>query len=305
MKNQDPVLVIMAAGMGSRYGGLKQLEPLGPDGEILMDYSVFDAARAGFSQVIFVIRRDFEEAFDRMMRPKLGDRIRFSYAFQDPDDLPPGFSTPAGRVKPWGTGQAVLAARDLIRGPFAVINADDYYGPSAFQAIFDFLSGPQAEKIGLCVWRLRDTLSDHGHVSRGVCDIDGEGRLRSLREIKRIERSAHGARYTLDGGLTYQALDPDSPVSMNFWGFPLSFMDELKAGFSQFLKGLEEDDPLTAEYLLPEVVSRALETGKTEVMAMPVEDAWYGVTNKEDKPRVEDALNQLAREGVYPTPLWP
>ncbi len=309
MVKKDPVLVVMAAGMGSRYGGLKQLDPVGPAGEILMDYSVYDAVRAGFSEVIFVIRKDFEEEFDRLIGEKLKGRVRCRYAFQDLHDLPSGFSVPEGRVKPWGTGQAVLAARELIQRPFAVINADDYYGPGAYRAIHAFLSedrdGETGDRIGLCVWRLGDTLSEHGHVSRGVCDLEADGRLKSLREIKRIERWGESARYAPDEGTGYETLDLDSPVSMNFWGFPLSFVDRLAAGFTRFLESLSASDPLTAEYLLPVMVGRDLQAGQAFAQAMIVNDAWYGVTNKEDKPRVQKALAEMARQGLYPTPLWP
>ncbi len=302
----DPVLVIMAAGMGSRYGGLKQLDPVGPHGEILMDYSVYDAMRAGFSKVIFVIRKDFEQAFDQMIGDQWAGHLDYAYAFQDMHDIPEPYRVPGGRVKPWGTGQAVLAARRLIRGPFAVINADDYYGPGAYRAVHAFLSQIEEERqLGLCVWRLHDTLSDHGYVSRGVCDIGPDGQLLGLRELKRIEKSAGGARYSLDGGLTYEDLDADSPVSMNFWGFPASFIDYLEEGFLDFFANRLEEDALTAEYLLPELVGRLLARGEVTVHAMPVEDAWYGVTNKEDKPRVAKALDELTGAGLYPKPLWP
>lgn len=308
MGEKDPVLVIMAAGMGSRYGGLKQLEALGPTGEILMDYSVFDAVKAGFSEVIFVIRKDFEEEFDRLIRNKLKDRVRYGYAFQDLRDLPAGFSVPEGRVKPWGTGQAVLAAREQIEGPFAVINADDYYGPGAYRAIHAFLTqadgGEEADQAGLCVWRLGDTLSDYGQVSRGVCEIGPDGRLKNLREIKAIERSGGMARFSTDGGASYESLSLDSPVSMNFWGFPASFIDRLASGFTAFLNNLPALDPLTSEYLLPIVVGQELASGGASVQAMAVEDAWYGVTNREDKPRVMEALAEFVRQGLYPAPLW-
>ncbi|HPX93898.1 MAG TPA: nucleotidyltransferase [Bacillota bacterium] len=305
---KDPVLVVMAAGMGSRYGGLKQLESFGPSGEILMDYSVFDAVRAGFSQVIFVIRKDFEEAFNRMIGPRLEGRVNYTYVFQDLQDLPAGYSVPQGRIKPWGTGQAVLAAREELKGPFAVINADDYYGPSAYRAIRDFLTRDHApgegDRLGLCVWRLGDTLSDHGRVSRGVCEMEEDGSLKGLREIKGIERSGAGARYPLEGGAAYQALDLDSPVSMNFWGFPVSFVHDLASEFAGFLERLQDLDPLTSEFLLPVVVGQGLASGRARVEVMRVTDSWYGVTNKEDRPRVEEALAGFARQGLYPTPLW-
>lgn len=306
MTSKNPLLLVMAAGMGSRYGGLKQLDPLGPAGEILLDYSVYDAMRAGFSRVIFVIRRDFQARFDELVRKKLKGRMDYSYAYQELDDLPAGYQIPPGRVKPWGTGHAVLAARHLIQGPLAVINADDYYGPQAYGAIYDFLS--QADRgglpqLGLCTWRLGDTLSPHGQVSRGVCQVQGD-RLVGIQEIKAIEPKAGGIVHHLDQGQGYGQLDADLPVSMNFWGFPASFLDILSRDFHQFLENEAKLDPLTAEYPLPVQVGRAMAAKAVEVTAMPVPDAWYGVTNQEDRPRVTAALAAMSESGLYPSPLW-
>lgn len=306
MKSKNPLLLVMAAGMGSRYGGLKQLDPLGPAGEILLDYSVFDAMRAGFSQVIFVIRRDFEARFDDLVRHKLKGRIDYAYAYQELDDLPAGYQLPPGRVKPWGTGHAVLAARHLIQGPLAVINADDYYGPQAYQAIYDFLSQEDRgglPQLGLCTWRLGDTLSPHGQVSRGVCQVQGD-RLVRIDEIEGIEPRGQGVIYRQDQGQGYGELDADLPVSMNFWGFPATFLDILAGDFHEFLEREAKLDPLTAEYPLPVLVGRAMAGGAIEVTAMPVRDAWYGVTNQEDRPRVTGALAAMSESGLYPSPLW-
>ena len=308
MKSKEPVLVVMAAGMGSRYGGLKQLDPVGPTGEILMDYSVYDALQAGFKEVIFIIRREFEAQFDQLVARKLGNHIRYRYAFQDLHDLPADYHVPEGRVKPWGTGHAILAARDMIDGPFAVINADDYYGQSAYAKIFGFLKeGSLEDKVpkgGLCVWQLRETLSNYGHVSRGVCDICDDGQVKTVTEIKRIERDGNNARFTTDNGKSYRSLDGDSPVSMNFWGFPRSFLDVLSERFPIFLKDALITDPLTAEYLLPVIVGDELSEGAMEVHAMAVEDSWFGVTNREDRPRVQAVLADYANRGIYPSPLW-
>lgn len=303
MADKGSTLVVMAAGMGSRYGGLKQLEALGPSGELLLDYSVYDAVGAGFDQVIFVIRKDFEEAFDRLVGGRFKGRIGVSYAFQDLEDLPAGHKVPAGRTKPWGTGQAVLAARDLIRGPFAVINADDYYGPAAYRSIRAFLDQGHPTDLGLCVWSLQDTLPERGTVSRGVCSLDPQGRLLQVTEIRKIERQGQGACYLDDQGQVH-SLSGLTPVSMNFWGFPPSFLSRLEEGFLAFLDGLDQADPLTAEYLLPVQVGRALEDGRLQVQSMPAGDTWYGVTNQEDKARVEQALADMAQKGLYPAPLW-
>lgn len=303
-----PTLVILAAGMGSRYGGLKQLDPVGPDGEIIMDYSVYDAVRAGFEQVIFVIRRDFEREFDEMVGKKLKGRVNYRYAFQDLHNIPDGCDVPEGRVKPWGTGHALLSAIDLIDGPFAVINADDYYGPSAYDKLYQFLSdsseGVADDRYGICLWPLHETLSDHGSVSRGVSDISSDGVLIELTELKKIYRDGDQARYTLDEGATFKPLSRDTLVSMNFFGFPHAFLRRLKEGFPQFIKDNLDENPMKCEYLLPEIVSDHVREYGITVQAIPVKDRWFGVTNKEDKPLVVAALKSLADQHVYPRPLW-
>lgn len=304
-----PTLVILAAGMGSRYGGLKQLDPVGPDGEIMMEYSIFDAVRAGFEEVIFVIRKDFEREFDDLIGKKLKGHVRYLYAFQELDDLPLGYEVPEGRVKPWGTGHALLAAAPLISGPFAVINADDYYGPSAYEKLYRFLTdeedGVAEDRYGICLWPLHETLSDYGSVSRGVSEISPDGDLIGLTERKKIYRDGDGACYTLDDGVTFHPLDRDTLVSMNFFGFPEAFLNRLEEEFSLFLDHrLSDGDPLKSEYLLPEIVGIHVKTRGVTVRAIPVEDRWFGVTNREDKPFVVAALEKFVEQGVYPAPLW-
>lgn len=303
-----PTLVILAAGMGSRYGGLKQLDPVGPDGEIMMEYSIFDAVRAGFNTVIFVIRKDFEKEFDELIGQKLKGRVRYSYAFQELDDIPSGYKVPVGRVKPWGTGHALLAAAPLIDGPFAVINADDYYGPSAYEELHRFLTdqanGVGDNRYGICLWPLYETLSDHGSVSRGVSELSSDGNLIGLTEQKKVYRDGDGARYTLDDGETFHPLARDTLVSMNFFGFPQAFLSRVEEEFELFLEESLTDDPLKCEYLLPEIVGVHTKTRGVTVRAIPVDDRWFGVTNREDKPIVVAALQELVDQNVYPAPLW-
>lgn len=308
MRDVNPTLIIMAAGMGTRYGGLKQLDPVGPRGEILMDYSVYDAVQAGFERIVFVIRKDFAERFNNVVEGKYGDQITINYAYQELGDLPPSFHLPNDRVKPWGTGHAVLAARHLIDGPFAVINADDYYGPGAYRQMMSFLTADHRAKeraaVGLCVWKLRDTLSDYGAVSRGVCHVDPDGKLLGITEVKQIDKKGEGGRYFSEEEKREILLSGDTAVSMNFWGFPKRFMTLLEDDFSRFLKESIESDPLTSEYLLPVIAGRYIASGEIDALTMPVEDPWYGVTSREDQSRVARALLKLAEEGIYPTPLW-
>ena len=308
MTMAKPVLMVLAAGMGSRYGGLKQLDAVGPDGEILMDYSVYDAIKAGFGEIVFIIREEFAEAFRALMAPKLDSLVNWRCVFQDADDLPEGYKRPANRERPWGTGHAVLAARDVLRGPFAVINADDYYGKESYRLMYDFLSTKRDDDkkplYGMCTWRLRRTLSEYGEVSRGVLTLDEEGRFAGIREIKKIERTEDGGRFSTDEGKTWNNLDGDRLVSMNFWGFPLSFIELLREGFPTFLNREETQCNMRAEYLLPEIVGDAYVNGKADVHLMPVQDRWFGVTFREDQARVANALSQFAEDGVYPRPLF-
>ena len=302
-----PVLVIMAAGMGSRYGGLKQLDPVGNHGQLIIDYSIYDAHRAGFDTVIFVIKEENEADF----RACIGDRVAkvmdVKYAFQRRDDLPEGYSVPPERVKPWGTAQAALAARQLVDGPFAIINADDYYGPAAYQKIYDYLcSHPDGDlyEYAMVGYLLKNTVTENGSVARGVCAVDGGGVLREIVERTTIEKDGDDARYTEDGGATWSPLPGDTTVSMNLWGFTRSFLDEALARFPAFLDKALAENPLKAEYFLPSVVEQLIGDGKARVRVLLSEDKWYGVTYREDKPTVVAAIADKTKAGLYPDLLW-
>ena len=297
-------LVIMAAGIGSRFGGgIKQLEKVGPDGEIIMDYSIHDAIEAGFDQVVFVIRRDIESEFrsiigDRIEKVCAAKGVQCDYVFQELSALPEGFSVPEGRKKPWGTCQAVLAAKDKVHGPFAVINADDYYGKEAYVRLAAFLknSDPKdASALCMAGFVLENTLSDNGSVTRGLCATEN-GRLVSVRETKNIIKTPQGPE--ADG----VRLEPTMPVSMNMWGLNPAFMDNMARGFVDFLSDLK--DPLKDEYLLPVYIGQLLSQGKVTVDVLPTGDKWFGVTYKEDKDAVAAALKGLADQGVYARPLF-
>lgn len=303
-----PVLVVLAAGMGSRYGGLKQMDSVAGHGQSIIDYSIYDARRAGFEKVIFVIKRALEEDFRRLVGDRIARGIQVEYAFQELDDLPAGYAVPAGRKKPWGTTHAVLAARDLIRGPFAVINSDDYYGPEAFQLIYDFLSTQDEaavpQRYAMVSYLLGNTVTDNGSVARGVCRVGEDGLLREVVEHTRIEKDGSDARSTLDGGETWIPLPGSTPVSMNFWGFQRSFVDEGEARFPEFLDRILAENPEKGEFYLPLLVSRLIGEGKAQVQVLPSEDKWYGVTYREDKPGVVAALADMTARGLYPENLW-
>lgn len=297
----------MAAGMGSRYGGLKQIDPVDKEGHIIMDFSIYDAKRAGFGKVVFIIKRENEKDFKEAVGHRMEQVMDVAYVFQDIDQIPDGFQVPEGRVKPWGTAHAVLSAMDEVDGPFAVINADDYYGRHAFQVIYDYLTTHEDDekyRYTMVGYRLKNTVTDNGHVSRGICELDSEKRLVAINERTRIEKRDGGIAYSEDDGTTWTKLDPDTLVSMNMWGFNHSILDEIKAGFPAFLeKGLAEN-PMKCEYYLPSVVSGLLEEGKATVTVLESEDKWYGVTYKEDKPVVVAAIQALKDAGIYPQHLW-
>ena len=299
-----PVLVVLAAGMGSRYGGLKQMDSVAGHGQSIIDYSIYDARRAGFEKVIFVIKRALEEDFRRLVGDRIARGIQVEYAFQELDDLPAGYAVPAGRKKPWGTTHAVLAARDLIHGPFAVINSDDYYGPEAFRLIYDFLSTQDEaavpQRYAMVSYLLGNTVTDNGSVARGVCRVGEDGLLREVVEHTRIEKDGSDARSTLDGGETWVHLPGSTPVSMNFWGFQRSFVDEGEARFPEFLDRILAENPEKGEFYLPLLVSRLIGEGKAQVQVLPSEDKWYGVTYREDKPGVVAALADMTARGLYP-----
>lgn len=303
---KEPTLVIMAAGMGSRYGGLKQVEPVSDKGEIILDFSLYDAVLAGFKKVVFVIKKEIEEEFRQFIKGRSSEHIEVIYAFQELDDLPAGYTVPEGRVKPWGTCHAVLACRDLIDGPFAVINADDYYGPGAFQSIYDYLASAQDdEKYRYCMvgYRLGNTLTENGYVARGVCKEE-EGYLTEITEREKIRRDGDNIVFTQDEGLTFESLPDDTTVSMNFWGFSRSFIDEIAVRFPVFLDRVLAENPLKGEYYLPMAVDQLLKDGKASVKMLRSTDRWYGVTYKEDKDTVVSALQSLKDKGVYPDKLW-
>ena len=304
--NNRTSLVIMAAGIGSRFGeGIKQLTSFGPGGEIIMDYSVFDAVRAGFDRVVFVIRKDLEKDFREVIGDRIGKYIETDYVFQEMDDLPDGLVCPPSRRKPWGTGQAILSCRGAVREPFCVINADDYYGKKAFVNIHDWLSaGRDADAVCMSGFILENTLSDHGGVTRGVCSVDENGQLAGIRETKGIVKTDGGCAAP-DGNGAMMMLDPSSLVSMNMWGFQPEFLDALHDGFAEFLKeNLGTDREETAEYLLPTIVDGMLRGQKARVSVLPTDDRWFGVTYHEDIPSVKESFLELAREGVYPAKLW-
>lgn len=302
-----PVLVVMAAGMGSRYGGMKQIDPVGPNGQVIIDYSLYDAHRAGFETVIFVIKRELEETF----RAAIGDRVskvmNVKYAFQQLEELPEGFSVPEGRVKPWGTCHAVLAAKDHIDGPFAVINADDYYGPEAFGVIYDYLSTHEDGTVyDYCMvsYLLKNTVSENGSVSRGVCRTNPDGTLHSVTERTRIETYEKGIHYTEDGGESWTDLSGDTLVSMNLWGFTHSFLEEADRRFAGWLTENLPKNPLKCEYFLPTVVTELINEQKAAIKVLSSHDKWHGVTYREDKPVVVAAVREMTEGGLYPEDLW-
>lgn len=283
--------------MGSRYGGLKQIDAVGPSGETILDFSVYDASRAGFGQIVFVIRRDIEDAFRQSIGARFEQRVPVKYVFQEIDDLPPGFTVPAGRTKPWGTTQAVLAAAEVIHEPFAVINADDFYGQESFQSLSRHL---QTESSGYAMigFILRNTLSEFGSVARGISAVDENGYLASVVEVTGIERDSGEIKAA--GGIP---LSGDEIVSMNMWGFTPRVFDQLRAYFESFLEANSLDQ--RAECYLPNAVNSLIHSGESRVRVLPTSEAWFGVTYREDRPRVVESIGRLVSSGVYPKRLWP
>lgn len=299
---KKPVLVIMAAGMGSRYGGLKQIDPIDSDGHIIIDFSIYDAVRAGFEKVIFIIKRENEQIFRETIGKRAEGLMEVAYIFQELENIPDGFTVPEGRIKPWGTGHAVLSCIDVLDGPFAVINADDYYGPEAFKMIYDYLTTHEDDSLyryTMVGYRLGNTLTENGHVSRGVCTVDSNGYLTGICERTYIVMTPDGAAYSEDDGQTLIPISPDERVSMNMWGFSASFMAELKKQFADFLTNEMPKNPLKAEYFLPSVVSSLLTDNKATVQVLHSNDKWYGVTYKEDKATVVAAIAALKQRGIY------
>ena len=305
---KKPVLVVMAAGMGSRYGGLKQIDPVDKEGHIIMDFSIFDAVKAGFEKVVFIIKKENEQDFRAAIGDRLSEKIKVSYVFQELTNLPEGYVVPEGRVKPWGTGHAIMSCMGEIDGPFVVINADDFYGSHAFQVAYDYLTTHQDEegiyRYMMVGYRLENTLTDNGHVARGVCEMDAQGYLADIHERTHIEKRGNGAAYTEDEGKTWIPISGNATVSMNMWGFSESILGELQSRFSAFLEENLKKNPLKCEYFLPFVVDELLKEGRATVAVEKSQDKWFGVTYKEDKPMVMAAIQNLKDQGVYPAHLW-
>lgn len=299
-------LVVLAAGIGSRYGGLKQMDPMGPSGEIIMDYSVYDALAAGFTRVVFVISQAIEEMFRERIGRTIERHCDTAYVFQRLDDVPTGFLVPAARKKPWGTAHAMLSSRAAVDGPFVVINADDFYGRSAYQAVANYLRSPRAEDgmPDYCMvgYRLGNTLTEHGHVARGICTVDDAGFLVSARERTRIEKAGAGARYTEDGEQWF-SLSNDTIVSMNIWGFTPRIYADLAERFPRFLAENRANIE-KAEFFIPNVVADLIRGQRGRVKVLATAEKWHGVTYAQDKPQVKAALQVLVDAGVYPTRLW-
>jgi NDP-sugar pyrophosphorylase family protein len=298
-----PTLVILAAGIGSRYGSLKQMDAVGPSGETIIDYSIFDALRAGFDKAVFVIRRGIEADFREVFLKKLHGRVEVEYVFQELDDLPPGFQVPPHRHKPWGTSHAVLAAASKVREPFAVINADDFYGLDAYRLMGAFLAEPSTEpgRFAVVGYDLRGTLSEHGSVARGVCEVDGSGYLMDIGERTHIEKTAAGIA-SLEADGRSRIFPSDTVVSMNFWGFTPAYFDFARREFERFLR--DHIDNPKAELFIPLVVNSLIKKGEATVKVLPTSATWFGVTYREDKPRVMAEIEKLIAAGEYPRSLW-
>ncbi len=302
-----PVLVVLAAGLGTRYGGktgLKQIDPVGPNGEIIVDYSIYDAMRAGFQKVVFVIKREMEEAFRDSIGRRVSGQIETAYAYQEIDDLPAGYAVPAGRVKPWGTAHAVMAARHVVDEPFAVIGADDFFGFGTFRALYGYLASvdPQSEDFAMAGFTIENTVTRYGHVSRGICTAEN-GYLRGVTERTYITLAEDGhAQYSLDRGVTNTPIPRGSIVSMNTWAFTPRMFQELEAGFPAAIEGME--DPLKGEYYLPSAVDALIQEGRATVKILKTHERWYGVTWQEDKPFVMQAIAGMVARGDYPEKLW-
>ncbi len=303
---KKPVLVIMAAGMGSRYGGLKQIDPVDQEGNKIIDFSIYDAVRAGFERVIFIIKKENEADFRTCIGDVVKGHIEVDYVYQELQNIPEGCSIPEGRVKPWGTAHAVLSCINVIDGPFVVINADDYYGKEAFQVIYDYLTATEDDELyryAMVGYELGNTLTENGYVSRGVCETDTDSYLTDIVERTHIEKTTDGAAYTEDG-VHYTSISVHSPVSMNMWGFSKSFLREAAIAFQNFFENTVPENPLKAECYLPSVVDGLIKADKATVKVLHSHDRWFGVTYKEDKPFVMESIAALKKKGVYPNRLW-
>lgn len=301
---QKPALVVMAAGMGSRFGGLKQIQPVDAEGHAIIDFSLFDARRAGFEKAVFIIKHEIEDDFKASVGRRMEKYFDVEYVFQELDRLPAGYSVPAGRVKPWGTAHAVLCCIDAVDGPFAVINSDDFYGPAAYAAVFDFLKEDRPDSQHAMVgYRLRNTVTENGYVSRGICETK-DGFLTGVTERTRIEKRGSDAAYSEDGGQTFVPISGDVTVSMNLWGFGKSIMVALKDGFPEFLDANLPVNPLKCEYFLPAVANAQLAAGKCTVRMLDCDETWHGVTYREDLDSFRSAVAEMKKRGTYPNRLW-
>ena len=295
---QKPTLLVLAAGMGSRYGGLKQIDPVGPSGETIIDYSIYDALRAGFGKVVFVIRQDIEQTFREVVGSKFEKRLPVEYAFQELTKLPAGFAVPAGRTKPWGTGHAILVAEPIIHEPFAMINADDFYGADTFRVLADYLRQvrPDSNDYAMVAFTLRKTLSDNGTVARGVCQVDNTGHLKQIVEMLKIEKAGNGAK---QGAVQ---LTGDEAVSMNFWGFTPALFNHLRTELTSFLTAHGQEEK--SELLIPSVVNTLVTQSRATCQVLRTTSSWFGVTYREDRPIVIESVRQLVAKGEYPEKLW-
>lgn len=298
-----PTLVILAAGMGSRYGGLKQIDPVDEQGHIIMDFSIYDAIAAGFEKIVFIIKKANEAVFKESIGNRVSEKVKVEYVYQELDKIPEGFTVPEGREKPFGTGHAILCCKDVLDGPFAVINADDYYGKHAYQQIYEYLMSHQDDekyRYMMVGYSLKNTLTEHGHVARGICVTDEQGYLKEIEERTHIEKRRDKAAFSEDGGKNWTEVSLDSVVSMNIWGFSKSLLKELETGFVEFLKNELPKNPLKAEYYLPVAVDNLLKEGKASVRVLNSQDKWFGVTYKEDKQMVVESIARLKEQGLYP-----
>ncbi len=303
----DKTLVILAAGMGSRYGGLKQIDPVGPDNSIIIDYSIYDAVKSGFNKVVFIIKEENLQLFKEVVGDKVSEYVKVEYVFQSTDKLPEGFSVPEERVKPWGTAHAVYCCKGIVNEPFMVINSDDFYGRGAFENIGNWIDGTDFSgdnyKFAMSAYFLKNTLTENGTVSRGVCDVNGNGQLNDVVERTKIKRVNGVISYTEDEE-NWNALPEDAVCSMNCWGFPANFIDEIEKYFINFLKNEVPENPLKSEFYLPFLVRDLLMENKCSVDVLETKDKWFGVTYKEDKPEVVASVKALVDAGQYPKELW-